>query len=618
LLVLTLLAFAAVTVRVGRLQLTDQTALIAEGEAARTQRQVLAADRGIILDRTGAELALSVPQTTYWADPKEIVDPAKTAAMLAGELGLDPTALTAMLTDDFGHTKRFVYIARQVADNVAGKLQPILQQMITDPITGKRVLQYPGIYSVAEPARFYPSGDSGRSVIGGTDIDGRGNSGIEKAFEDSLSGTPGELRREKDTAGRTIPVGQTDYVAPTPGDDLQLTIDRSLQFSVEQMLIDRVKTLKAKGGVVIVLAPKTGNVLAMASVVTPTPDPAAPAGTPPPEPRVSRANAATVYAYEPGSVNKVITAAAAVELNIAGADTLLDVPAQITRCDKTFKAHNQAAGTQLPLREIITESSNTGTINLAESIGAPRLDHFLRLFGLGAKTGLGLPDEAAGILPKPNSKGYTCTSLPTIAIGQGVSTTPMQMINVYATVANGGMYQPARLVQARLDSAGRHHDVPVDQPHRVVSPSTASSLTSMLEDVVSGASGTGHAAAIDGYQVAGKTGTAQKPQPNGTYLDDKGLPHYFATFVGYAPSRDPQAVVLAAIDDPATDKDHFYAAYAAAPLFHDVMQQAMRTLRVPPSPDIVAPKDSLSRPAAGDIADAGPAPSAPAATTATP
>ncbi|MGD9795108.1 MAG: peptidoglycan D,D-transpeptidase FtsI family protein [Acidimicrobiia bacterium] len=594
-------AMIFVVLKVASTQVNEGAALAQQGADQRLDVEQLAADRGVILDRTGAELALSVPQTTIWADPRLVDDPAVTAEVLGPVLGVDVATLQARLTKDAAKSRKFAYLARQVPDTIAEQVKALLAEKVVSPATGLKVARYPGVFTLTEPHRFYPAGDSGRSVIGSTDIDGVGATGVEYIFDKDLAGSQGELRREKDLQGRTIPVGESEFVAPTQGDDLQLTIDRSLQFFVEQKLLAQVQELGAKGGMAIVMQPKTGDVLAMASVATPQPT----AETPNPGPRVSKGNFAVVGAYEPGSVNKVITAAAAVEEGIAEPDTILDVPAAKTVCkgskdEKTFEAHDQKTDAEMSLTDIITQSSNTGTMGLAERIGEDRLKDYLRSFGLGEKTALNFPNEARGVLPTYK----TCTSLQTMAIGQGLSVSPLQMAGVYATIANGGVYQPPRLVSARITSDGRHQDVPLAEGRRVVSSATAAKVTSMLASVVTDPRGTGCRAAVDGFSVAGKTGTAQKAQDNHTYVDDKGLTHYFSTFVGFAPAESPQIVVLAAIDDPATVNEQYYAGKAAAPLFRTIAQEALHLMKVPPRGSVVTLGPAPACTGAGDASDA--------------
>jgi cell division protein FtsI (penicillin-binding protein 3) len=599
--IVSLIALAVIVQEVGRMQLGQGARLTAEGEAQRANRQQLSADRGVIFDRDGSELALSVPQTTVWADPKESVGhETEIAAAIGPILHLDPTALTTTLINARG--RRFVYIARQIPDSLAAQVKTLLEQKVPDPQKpGKMTARFPGVATYPEPARFYPAGDTARAVIGATDVDGVGQAGVEAVWDKSLTGTPGELQREVDTRGRTIPAGQVNYVPPVPGTDVGLTIDRSLQYDVEQALLARVAELGAKSGVAIVMVPQTGDILAMANVATPTPDPANP--TAPLVPYVSKGNAALVYAYEPGSVNKVITASAAVEEGLASPSTLLPVPHKVTACDKDFLDHSAAVNQQMSLQDIITQSSNTGTISLAQRLGKAKLDRYLRDFGLGSRTALNFPNESAGLLMPPSK--WTCTSLPTFAIGQGVAVTPMQMAAVYATIANGGVFQPARLVDSTIDANGVRHQVPLGSGHRVVSRSTATQVTTMLQNVVEGDQGTGHRASVDGYHVAGKTGTALKPQPGGGYVDINGGKHYFASFVGFAPAEDPKVVVFVGIDEPSTDNGHYYASYAAAPLFHTVVLDALQRLRVPPKADVVAQTVTSDGPTAGDLADAG-------------
>ncbi len=372
--VVSLLAFGAVLVRVGTLQTVDAARYTALGESQRVRSVVLPAERGTIFDRNGAELALTVPKQTIWADPRLIADPARAAALLTPILGGDPAALTDRLARDAD----FVYVARQIDDMAAQR------------VAG---LHLDGVFLIEEPGRASPSGELARSILGRVDIDNIGVSGIEGSYDARLTGVPGRLVRERDGEGRTIPVGRQSVEPALPGDDLVLTIDRSLQFATEQALLRQVMAVGARGARAILMDPNTGDVFAMANVVIDSETG---------QPIVSSANEAVTSVFEPGSVNKVITAAAAIEEGLVNPDTVLQVPDRLQVADHLFSDHDPHAVTSWSVRDIVTRSSNIGTIMMAQMLGKDRIDEYLRRFGLGTRTALDFPGESAGLMLDPN------------------------------------------------------------------------------------------------------------------------------------------------------------------------------------------------------------------------
>ncbi|HEX8580767.1 MAG TPA: penicillin-binding protein 2, partial [Acidimicrobiales bacterium] len=480
LVVLFALAFAAVVGRLGVLQVIEPGRYVAWGASQRTVTRVLPAERGAILDRTGAELAISVPQTTVWADPRLVRDPIGTAARLAAALDLDDDAraeLSARLSDP---DRRFAYVARQVSDEVAARV---------------RGLSLPGVYFLEESRRFFPSGDVGRSVLGSVDIDNRGVAGLEEQYEDVLAGRPGELVLERDPDGRTIPFGHHEVRPAERGDDLVLTLDRAMQYETERQLVDQVLATGSKGGIAVVTRPATGEILALANVTVPAPGEW-------PEP--SSANAALVNVFDPGSVAKIVTVAAALEEEVATRDTVLQVPWFLQVYDHRFTDHDQHPVMAWSVGDIVATSSNIGTIMLAQSLGAERFDDYLHRFGLGRPTGLGFPGESAGQM-QGDPEDWCGTCLASQAIGQGISVTAVQVLAAMNVIANGGEYVAPRLVAATVDDEGVEHPAARPVTRRVLRPETAAAMTDMLVQVVDDAEGTGTLAAIDGYTVAGKT-----------------------------------------------------------------------------------------------------------------
>jgi len=549
--VVLLLLFGVVVVRLTYVQTIGASQYVAYGVEQRIEPIELAGGRGAIYDRNGEDLAISIPQTSIAADPSIVSDPQDAARRLAPVLGLDEVTLLRQLTEDV----RFVYLKRQVPDDVADAV---------------RALDIDGVLFFDEQARFTPSGDLAHSVLGGVDIDSDGIAGIERAYQDQLSGEPGHLIVERDPAGRTIPAGRHQVDPARPGDDLILTIDRGLQYEVESILQAQIGTTGAQGGIAIVSNPETGEILAMANQET---DPATGIIHNSSEDRAVTAN------YEPGSVNKVITLAAALEEGLVTPDQVISVPPTLQVADHTYSDHHPG---NLTVTDILAESSNVGTIKIAQMLRPERVDEYLRRFGFGRDTGLGLPHEENGqVLPLDDWSG---TSIGSIPLGQGISVTALQMLFAYNVIANDGVYVAPSLVAATRDSEGERHDTPAGDSHRVVSPTTAQQMRAMLAGVIE--HGTGTAAAIEGYAAAGKTGTARKPQDSGGYKDAAGNYHYISTFAGFLPADDPKLSIIVVIDEPTTSP---YAAQVAAPAFADIGRYAVRTMGVAPVPAAAPP-----------------------------
>jgi cell division protein FtsI (penicillin-binding protein 3) len=536
--------FAVAVIRLVYVQVLGSGEYVAYGEDQRIQPIELSGGRGSVFDRNGSDLAISIPQTTVAADPSVIADPAGAARLLAPALGMDEAEVRQALSAE----GRFAYIRRHVGDDVADKV---------------RDLDIDGVLLFEEQARFNPAGEMGRSLLGRVDIDGTGLSGVEAAYDGELSGEPGRLMVERDPSGRTIPAGRHQVDPAVPGDDLVLTVDGSLQYQVENIVANQVHATGAQAGIAIVSDPETGEILALANVAL---DPASGVVG-------NTGNDLAVTAnYEPGSVNKLITLAAALDEGLVTPDDVVTVPSSLRVADHTY--YDSHPG-DLTVTEILAKSSNVGTITLAQRLGEERVDEYLRRFGFGRPTGLGLPHEEDGHVPDVGD--WSGTSIGSIPIGHGISVTALQMLYAYNVIANDGVYVPPALVKATVDEDGERHDSPPGDSRRVVSPVTAAQMRDMLTQVIT--DGTGRAAAIDGYAVAGKTGTARKPQPGGGYTDDAGGYHYISTFAGFLPADDPKLSIVVVIDEPTTSP---YAAEVAAPAFAEIGRHALRIMGVPP------------------------------------
>lgn len=523
-------------------------------EHGRTQRVVsdqIPAERGAIVDRNGLLLAGSVVRPTVTANPQLVEDPQATARELAPVLGVPfPELVRQLERDSF-----FSFLARQVDDATAEQVAE---------------LGLAGIFLDEEQARTNPGGDHyARALLGRTDLDTVGISGLEAQYDDILTGDPGDYVLERATNGSLIPSGQHEVTPAVAGNSLVLSIDQTLQFTTEQLLVQHVSETGAAGGVVVLLDNTTGDVLSMATVARDDDDNVVP----------SSDNRAVTWAYEPGSIAKPLTFAGVLEAGVGGIHNYLDVPDALPIYDATFTDVDPHPPASWNMVDILQKSSNVGTIMWAQQLGSDGLHDTLEAFGLGQPSALDLPGETAGRLISPDEPHWSGTSLPTIAIGQGVSVTPLQMAEAYATIANGGMHVPARVVNGVQDSSGTFTPVEGVASERVISEATAAEVTEMLTAVV--ADGTGFNAAIPGYQTAGKTGTAWKPQPGGGYLDEAGNRHLVASFAGFLPADDPAVTIVVVIDEPIGDRSS--GGQAAAPVFADLSRYALRHLRIPPT-----------------------------------
>ncbi|MFN2610718.1 MAG: peptidoglycan D,D-transpeptidase FtsI family protein, partial [Actinomycetota bacterium] len=405
-----ILGLAVISARLVYVQGLNSDRFVAMAADQRQRKIELRPQRGSVYDRNGTELAISLDMKTIFANPRFVGDARAYASAMAPLLGLDAGAIESKLKSKKG----FVYLARQVDPQVADKV---------------KALKLPGIDMVSDSKRFYPSDALAAHVVGFVGSDNLGLAGLEGRYNNLLAGTPGEMLMESDPQGRAIPAGNSSYKAPRAGDDLILTIDREIQFAAEASLLKAVQTFSAKGGTIIVMKPQTGEILAMANAPTFDPNNVK-ASTP-----EQRRNRALIDVYEPGSANKVITASAAIESGAVAPKDVISVPDTFRLGSKTFHDAHPHATEDLTFAQVIQQSSNIGTIKVAQKLGKDRLYDYLVRFGYGKPTGLDFPGESSGILPKV--KDWWDTSMGTIPIGQGVAVTGMQIMSVFSTIANG-------------------------------------------------------------------------------------------------------------------------------------------------------------------------------------
>ncbi|MGB3676695.1 MAG: penicillin-binding protein 2, partial [Candidatus Nanopelagicales bacterium] len=496
------------------------------------------------------------------ADPYLIDDPAEYAAKLSPIVGVPVATLMESMqrsVNQAGKEVHFAYLARKVT----------LEKW--DAIKG---LKLPGLYSEPASLRVYPSGSLAANVLGYTNANGDGVAGIEAKFNEELAGVDGSKTYERSATGGEIPTGTGNEIDPQPGSSYQLTINRDLQWVAQQQINASVKRFAAESATVVVMDSKTQRILALAQA--PTADP----NSFKKDEVESLKNHSVEQAFDPGSTGKVMTMAAVLEEGAAEPDTVFDVPNRLPRKNGDgkflFRDDVDHPFYKMSLAGVLAQSSNIGTIQAAELIGAQKQYEYLKKFGFGSFTGLGLPTENPGELP-PLEKWGDLT-FPNVAYGQGYSANAIQMASAFATIANGGVRVTPRIIDAKIDPDGNVERMPEGESTRVVSEETTKKLIPMMEQVVSDA-GTAPVAAIDGYRVAGKTGTAQlyDPEANG---GKGGYQGYVASFIGLAPADDPRLVVAVITRDP---KREYFGGVTGGPVFKAVMSAALQMMQIPPS-----------------------------------
>ncbi|MFV0306291.1 MAG: peptidoglycan D,D-transpeptidase FtsI family protein [Desertimonas sp.] len=549
-LVVMLMMLGAVLLKVGALQTWQGDSLRTAAAQQWTRDRVIDAERGAIFDRNGNELALSVPASTISVNPMQLEDADADLTAIGDILELDAARLQELRDDVATCDCGFVYVARQVPTALGEQIDE---------------LDLVGVHVVRESRRTVPGGETAISVIGRTDIDGIGTAGLELQYDDVLTGIDGETRVEIAPDGRSVAGTEAVLEAPVPGRDLVLTIDRSVQHNVEQTLLQRVAASHARGGQVVVLDTDTGDVLAMASVILED-------GVY----EITSGNHSAVDAYEPGSVGKVITIAGALNEGL-DPSTTWTVPWEkvYTRAgDKLHDSHPHEPEA-MNVRDILVKSSNIGTISVSETMGFEKQYEYIRAFGLGEETALDFPGESPGILKFWQE--WEGTEKFTVAYGQGLSSSPIQLATAVNVIANDGVYVAPRLVLATVDADGDLHDADAAAQRQVISEEVAVEVQSMMRDVVCRSDGTANAAQVPGLSIAGKTGTGLVAQPDGTYFLEDGTQATYSSFAGFFPAEDPQVTVLVSIDQPMLAGQRA-GGTAAAPAFQDLAPMLVQEL----------------------------------------
>jgi len=545
--VMTLL-FAGMAVRLVMVQIVEADRYTALAAQQRERVIEFPARRGAIFDRNGESLAVSLDYSMVFTDPAHVADPAGAAQKLSKILKVPAGELAMKLSA----ANRFQYLARQVPPAVAKKIE---------------ALELPGVYLEGEPKRYYPGGRLAAHVLGFVNVDGTPFGGIEASYQGILEGTAGQMTREQDPTGQvSLPQAAFEQTRPIPGRSLFLTLDKEIQYFTEKTLADAVERYSADGGSAIVMRVGTGEILALANL--PTFDPNQPGKS---EPETQR-NRAVTDIYEPGSAFKVVAASAALEEDVVTPRTTFVVPDHMQYADRIINDSHPHATEKMTVSKIIEQSSNVGTLKVALELGGWKLDRYMKRFGFGQPTGLDFPGESGGImLPRSEWSGSTMATLP---FGQGVAVTPLQMATAYSVIANDGIWVEPKLLYSTLDPSGKVRTASAPATKQIISTKTARQMQKILTRVVR--EGTGIEAQIPGYQVAGKTGTAQKPLPTGGYGSS-----YVGSFGGFAPASRPELIVFVMLDEPSP----IWGGVTAAPTFRTITEFALRHLGVAPTGD---------------------------------
>ena len=556
-----------VSARLVQLQVTRHDKLVARARQQQQDAIETSPTRGPVLDRDERELARTVDTTSVFIAPDEFKKDKKeteaqvtatidcTAQSLSSLLGLDQKTVFDQINEAKNNGRRFLWIARRIAPDKAELLEK---------------MELAGVHTRKEPKRYYPNGSLAANVLGFVGLDGNGLAGIEQVYNEKIVGEPGKIFIEKDSLGRAY---ESTEVLGRPGQSIILTIDQSIQYQAEVALTAAIEQSGAKAGTAIVLDPHTGDILALANAPTFDPNDVG-AATP-----AARANWALQNIYEPGSTFKIVAFSAAIEKGLAKPTDHIDCQmGSITVAKRLIHDHHPFG--DLTLADALAKSSNVAAIKLGLRVGDPTMFEYITRFGFGSRTGIELPGETAGLV-RPLSR-WQPSSIGSVAIGQEVGVTPLQMVAAFGALANDGVRIAPHLIREIRDANGLATYRPNPEQHRVISKETASALRGMLEGVT--LNGTAKKAQLDGYTAAGKTGTAQKIDPKTrTYSTTK----FVASFVGFAPVNNPAVVIIVVIDEPGGS---YHGGDVAAPVFRQIAEQILPEMGVLPDTDFKNPE----------------------------
>ena len=527
------------------LQTSQHETLSARARAQQQNAVEISPARGVIFDRSGRELARSINIDSFFAVPGEIADVDYMAVKLVSIVGGDASALAVRLKKAKEARRKFAWVARKLDDERGAAI---------------KALNLKGIYALSESKRRYPNGSLASHILGFVGLDEKGLAGVEQFQNISLTGKAGEASVEDDARGESY---ESVEVAPRDGQSVMLTIDQTVQYRTEKVLAAAVESSRARSGTAVVLDPRTGEILALANVPTFDPNGASKIAA------EARTNQALQNIYEPGSTFKIVAYAAAIEERLARPDDRIDCQmGSINVAGRTVRDHSPF-GT-LTLTEALAKSSNVAAIKLGLRVGDERMYDYIKRFGFGARTGVELPGETVGLL-RP-VKRWQPTSMGSIAIGQEIGVTPVQIAAAFGALANDGVHIRPHLIREVRDADGTPIKRIEPERRRIISAETARTVRHMLESVT--LKGTAKAAQLDGYTAAGKTGTAQKIDPQTkAYSRTK----HVASFVGFAPVENPSVVIAVVIDEPA---GAYHGGQVAAPVFRQIAEDVLPYLNV--------------------------------------
>lgn len=588
------LIVAVFSVRLLQVQAVDASAFAEKAAVNRYVKVPLAAERGAITARDGTPFATTVDAYDITADPylfarkqTGVADaPERAAALLAPVIDGNRQKIAEQLrrTDT-----RYVLLARQRTPQEWRKIKELKSEQAAKASEKKGANVLAGVFQQEHAKRIYPNKDLASGVLGFVNSEGEGGAGLEAKLDKKLAGEDGKVTYAQ-SGGRQVPTAGVNEESATPGSDMELTLDRDIQFAAQRALADRVESSDADSGYVVVQDTRSGELLAMANAPGFDPNDLSSVSA------ESLGNPIVQDVYEPGSTAKLMSMAAVLEEGKATPSTEVTVPNRLKRADRFFADDVDHPTWQLTLNGVLAKSSNLGTILATEQLGGTQakanrvLHDYLRRFGIGRPTGLGLPGETEGILPKPQK--WNSSQQYTIPFGQGLSLNAVQAASIYSTIANGGVRKEPTLVRGTTGEDGKYVRAPEPEERRVVSEKTARTLSRMLESVVDDMEGTGTTAKIPGYRVAGKTGTANRVDPKTGRYDG-----YTASFAGFAPADKPRVTVYCAVQNP--KKGSYFGSDVCGPVYKKVMNFALKSLQIPPTGDRPAQMPVFANPGSG-------------------
>ena len=558
-----------ISARLVYLQVSKHENLVARAQKQQQEAVPTTPQRGPVLDRQGRELARSIDTLSVFIAPEEFDKKTKeqttgeiecTSSALATVLGQQANELFTKIVDARKSGSRFIWLARRLPPEQAAQIE---------------AMRLTGVHMRKEPKRFYPNGPLAASVLGFVGLDGNGLAGIEQVYNERISGEPGQLFIERDSRGRAY---ESTEVPGRPGHTVVLTVDQTIQYHAEAALTTAITQSKAKSGTAIVLDPRTGEILALANAPTFDPNNVGAVSTD------ILANWALQHIYEPGSTFKIVAFSAALEKGLVKPTDRIDCQmGSITVAKRVIHDHTPFGN--LSITEALAKSSNVAAIKLGLKVGDPEMYEYIKRFGFGSRTGIELPGETSGLLNP--LKRWQPSSIGSVAIGQEIGVTPLQMAAAFGALANDGVRISPHLIREIRNSAGTSIYKPNPEHRRVINQETARALRGMLEDVT--LNGTAKAAQLDGYTAAGKTGTAQKIDPKTrTYSMTK----HVASFVGFAPVNNPAVVIVVVVDEPV---GAYHGGDVAAPVFRQIAEAVLPELGVMPDTDFKTPTELIAQ-----------------------